>query len=105
MATVHSVEEYIAAIERGDPAIIRKRERVLPQHCYVKLGSTLISVNRVIRFEDLDASFSELCDLLGLPRKRLPVLNQSSGAERKVSPTVEQFAQRYYEADFRLFNY
>lgn len=106
IASIHSLDQYVESIERGDQSVIRKRERVLPQHCYIKLGAVPVAVREVIRFEDLAKSFSALCERVGLTARQLPTINQSERNNNlEASLHVKQFVERYYETDFQLFGY
>ena len=105
MAGASSIECYIQLIESGDESVIRKPERVLPQNCYLKLGSVPIAVNQVLRFEELNSEFPRLCARLGLPKLELGVHNKSERQSIKEFDRVKRFVENYYRADFELFGY
>jgi hypothetical protein len=58
-----------------------------------------------MRFENLHASFPRLCERLNLSKRSLLALNQSRRRAEPISKVVREFVERYYEADFRLFEY
>jgi Sulfotransferase family len=104
LAGVSSIECYLELIESRDESVIRLRG-VLPQNCYLKLGSVPIAVNQVLRFENLNSEFRRLCARLGLPKQELGVHNKSERQSIKEFDRVKRFVEDYYRADFELFGY
>lgn len=105
MAEVATLDAYVDAIARADPAVIRSRERVMAQWRYVCDAQGALLVDQVIRLEQLDRDFPALCGELGLAPPSLSPANASDPAWKQRSPDAEAFARRYYARDFELFGY
>ena len=99
-----SPQAFIAAIERSDPLLMARPERWRPQADYLLLDGT-IAVQRVLRFEALDAEFGRMCAELGLPPRTLLRRNRSDRTVAPPSEDVAAFVGRYYRRDFDLFGY
>ena len=99
-----SIDDYAREVQNGNQTVIRKPERVLEQHKYLCLPGKPIAVNQVLRYENLQDDFRNLCRHLGLSEKTLPTLNASI-AKASASPSVKQFCESYYQADYELFGY
>lgn len=78
------------------------------QAIHVSDKSGDIAVDYLGRFESLQADFDLVCDTLGIPPSRLPVLNRS-GKQGDYRAHFDQARQsivyRIYAADFELFDY
>jgi hypothetical protein len=104
MREVDSLDEYVAAIERGDMTVIRKTVRILAQHMFVTLENGDPPVE-IFRYEDMDAQFSSIFAYLGLKVRPLPKVNVSTAERPSVSEKARQFARSFYAKDYELFGY
>jgi len=104
MNQVRTMEEYVDAIEANRQDVIRKRERVMPQYKYITLEDK-ICVNQVLRFEQIERAFPQLCLRFGLGERSLPHANQSGPRTQEPSLRVRDFVAAYYQNDFQLFGY
>lgn len=88
-------------------------DTIQPMTSYLRLPSdgpgTLASRNLdfIIRYEKLQEDFDGLCDLLAIPRQRLPVLNKSNRLPYTdyYDPELIQRVADRFSADIKLLDY
>lgn len=73
-----------------------------PQHLFLEYNGQYLP-NFTGRFENLQADFDKVCDLIDIPKIILPHLNKSE--KRELTPKVIDFVNKTYERDFKLLNY
>lgn len=104
LSAINNLDAYADAIQAGRQDVIRRPERVMPQHEWVYSDDTLLA-QQLFRFEDLPDAFAEICNFLGIPRRTLPRCNVSTAPAPHVSRAVRQFVARRYARDYELFGY
>lgn len=108
-ALIHESASFANWMERllEDPGLVDRIVHLHPQHRFVCDQSGDILVDRVYRYEEIDAAWSEICILLSLPPKPLVHLNVSHTpipGEEITKKQAEWIAEIYAE-DYRLGNY
>jgi hypothetical protein len=104
MAHLKSLDDYAAAIENNDPAVMVFRG-IIPQWSFVAAPSgDTMCVNELLRYETLAADFTDFCRRAGLGTRELPHLNKSAQGDPP-SDRVRRFVETYYAVDFEKFGY
>lgn len=92
---------------------IRMLDKIHPMTTFLHLPTHVENIkpdqniNFIIRYEDLHKGFSKLCDILGIAKKDLPVLNKGSRQsylEYYDSELIQIVAERFRE-DIEIFDY
>ncbi|NDC62936.1 MAG: hypothetical protein EBZ59_02885 [Planctomycetia bacterium] len=105
MVAVETLDRYVEAIDAGDMTILRKRERIMPQHAWVCSDDGSMLVDRVATYERLDADLAGIFRAIGLSVGPLPRLNVSTWRKPAPSAAVVDFIESYYSRDYELFGY
>lgn len=84
----------------------RNRIHFLPQVDWVQLGDTPV-MNYIGRFEDYDNSWRHICREIGIPYRRLPVVNKSRHApwQEYYTRPMRIYVKDLFKEDFHAFGY
>lgn len=103
-----SFEEFAEVVnEIGDE---ESNQHFLSQHHFLLNPNGCMATDFVGRFETLQQSFDELCDLLKIERAVLPHKNFSKSLKERhysefYSPRLQELIAKRYEKDIELFGY
>jgi hypothetical protein len=101
---IGSLDAYADAIAGGDMRVIRRAERVMPQHSFVSLSGEIV-VDDILHYEAIDQGFRTFCLSAGMSAPQLPRQNRSIWAVDSASKQVRAFVRDYYRRDYELFGY
>ena len=78
-------------------------------HHFIPYEGDKLLVDKLIRFENLQDDFSEVCSHIGIPELNLPVTRKTSKDNKSYmeyyDDESEAMARKYFAKDFELFNY
>ena len=79
----------------------------LPQYKFIVNKSEKIIVNCIIRFENLENDFNKVCNIIGIPRKKLPHINKTKHPHytEYYDRETRDIIKKRYERDIDYFEY
>lgn len=103
---IQPFKDFHDFVLRGLFTASKKIEHFYPQHYFLSYGNK-IDVDYIGSFENLEKSFSEICENIGIPRPTLP---NSNGANQKYviddiyDKQTKETAMNIYNMDYLIFN-
>ncbi len=85
----------------------QQRILVTPQANLLRNHDGVIGIDAVGRYEELQSSYDEICNRIGIPSTELPRKNQSehAGYEDYYDDELRKLVAAFYAKDFEMFSY